>query len=347
MEWAKLRSHARFNLATSGIRSVTALEFSAPNEQLEINSPGAYGYAPLQERIARHEGVAPECIVAAAGTSMANHLAMAAVLEPGDEVLIEQPTYGLLLDAANYLGARVRRFQRKPETGFAVDPDEIGRLVTAQTKLIVLTNLHNPTGALIDAETLRTIGDVAARSGAHVLLDEVYLEMVWDRKRTGLRNEFIITNSLTKAYGLSGLRCGWVVASPQLAQRMWRLNDLFGVNAAFPADQLSVVAFERLEKFRARAHSLLQVNRPLLDAFLDSRRDLECFRPPGGTVFFPRPRKGETEALVRLLREKFETSVVPGRFFEMPEHFRIGIGGETAELQAGLERLGKALDELS
>jgi aspartate/methionine/tyrosine aminotransferase len=358
MEWAKLHSHARFNLATSGILSVATADFPKPNEQLEINAPGAYGYAPLQEGIARHEGVTPECIVAAAGTSMANHLAMAAVLEPGDEVLIEQPTYGLLLDVANYLGAHVRRFQRRPETGYTLDLAEIEKAMLPQTRLIVLTNLHNPSGALVSENTLRALAEIAIGRGVRVLVDEVYLDMLSDSSvprafalgqsmRAGNENPFIVTNSLTKAYGLSGLRCGWIVAPPPLAQRMWHLNDLFGVNAAFPADQLSIIAFDHLEKFRERAQRLLTANRPLLDAFLDARPDLECFRPPGGTVFVPRPIRGEGEAFVRLLREKFETSVVPGRFFEMPEHFRIGIGGEAQELRAGLERLGKALDELS
>ncbi len=121
MEWAKLHSHARFNLATSGILSVPATEFPLPNEQLEINAPGAYGYPPLLERIARHAGVAPECVVTAAGTSMANHLAMAALINSGDEILLEYPTYGLLLELAQYLGARVRRFERKAGENFAVD----------------------------------------------------------------------------------------------------------------------------------------------------------------------------------------------------------------------------------
>src|SRR6185503_512354 len=89
--------------------------------------------------------------------------------------------------------------------------------------------------------------------------------------------QFIITNSLTKAYGLSGLRCGWVLAAPELAQRMWRLNDLFGVNAAHPAEQMSVMAFDHLEQFRARSQRLLAANRPLMDAFLDAHAELECF----------------------------------------------------------------------
>ncbi len=107
---------------------------------------------------------------------------------------------------------------------------------------------------------------------------------------------------------------------------------------------MSVMAFDHLEQFRRRASSLLQINRDLLNAFLDSRQDLECFRPHAGTVVFPRLTRGDPEEFFNLLREKYETTVVPGKFFEMPQHFRIGIGGETAELRGGLERLNAALD---
>ena len=104
-------------------------------------------------------------------------------------------------------------------------------------------------------------------------------------------------------------------------------------------------AFDHLDRFRERARRLLENNRALLDAFLDSRSDLECFRPPAGTVVFPRLNRGNPQEFFKLLREKYETSVVPGKFFEMPQHFRIGIGGDTASLRAGLERLNAALDE--
>jgi aspartate/methionine/tyrosine aminotransferase len=110
---------------------------------------------------------------------------------------------------------------------------------------------------------------------------------------------------------------------------------------------MSVTAFDHLEQFRAPARELLTRNRRLLDAFLDSRDDLECFRPPAGSVVFPRLRSGDPERFFQLLRDKYETSVVPGRFFEMPNHFRLGIGGPTEELRQGLERLGAALDEFS
>jgi len=355
MEWAKTRSHAKFNLATSGLIGVSRAEFPLRLEELEINAPGGYGYAPLQQRLAQHAGVPEECVVAAAGTSMANHLAMAAVLEAGDEVLLEQPVYGPILDAAEYLGASVKRLPRRFESNFAIDLDEFERALTPSTRLIVLTNLHNPSGALIPSETLLAIGKLAHRIGARVLVDEVYLEMLFDRAApccfpigesiaTASENPFIVTTSLTKVYGLSGLRCGWILAAPDLAHRMWLLNDLFAATAAHPAERMSVMAFDHFEQFRERARALLTTNRALLDSFLDSRRDLECFRPPAGTVVFPRLTHGDPQTFFQLLREKYETTVVPGEFFEMPRHFRIGIGADTAALRAGLERLGSALD---
>ena len=358
MEWAKTLSHAKFNLATSGLLGVAFPEFPLRLENLEINAPGAYGYAPLIQRLAHHAGVPEESVVTAAGTSMANHLAMAAVLDPGDGVLLEQPAYGPILDAAEYLGARIKRISRRFENGFAIDAVEMAQAITSGTRLIVLTNLHNPSGALMPAETLRAIGKLALPARAHVLVDEVYLEMFFGRGAPFCfpigqtlapadDNPFIVTSSLTKVYGLSGLRCGWIIASPALARRMWLLNDLFAATGAHPAERMSVMALDHLDQFRERARTLLAANRVLLDAFLDSRRDLECFRPPAGTVVFPRLARGDPQSFFKLLREKYETTVVPGEFFEMPRHFRIGIGGDTAGLRAGLECLSAALDEFA
>ena len=358
MEWAKTRSHAKFNLATSGLLGVPFPEFPLDLKNLEITAPGGYGYAPLNQRLASHAGVPENCVVAATGTSMANHLAMAAILEPGDEVLIELPAYGPFLDVAEYLSVRVKRIPRRFDTGFAIDLEELQHAITPGTRLIVLTNLHNPSGALLTEEMILAIGKMALRADAHVLMDEVYLEMLFGQSSpfsfhigkslaTAGDNPFIVTSSLTKVYGLSGLRCGWILASPEFAERMWLLNDLFGSVAAHAAERMSVMAFDHLEQFRQRARSLLASNRVLVAAFLDSRPDLECFRPPAGTVVFPRLTHGDPQAFLKLLREKYETTVVPGEFFEMPQHFRLGIGGDTASLRAGLERLSSALDEFA
>src|SRR5215470_15799407 len=137
MLWSKTQSRARFNLATSGVASFPLRELPVKLETLEINgSDNGYGYPPLQKAIATHHGVDPDCIVESAGTSMANHLAMAAIIEPGDEVLIERPAYGPILDVAHYLRANVRRFVRPRENGWAVDPGEVLRTITPKTRLI-------------------------------------------------------------------------------------------------------------------------------------------------------------------------------------------------------------------
>jgi aspartate/methionine/tyrosine aminotransferase len=348
LEWAKLCSATKYNLATSGIMGYPLSELPVRVEELEINGPTQYGYAPLQERLARLCGVTPDCVVEAAGTAMANHLAMAALAEPGDDVLIEQPTYGPISEAASYLGGNLLRFERREENDFQIDPKDVQRAITTKTRLICLTNLHNPTGALTDEATLMRIGEIAQKVGARVLVDEVYLPMVYGqtvRSSFLLGEVFVVTTSLTKAYGLSGLRCGWILASPELATRMWRLNDLFSATPVNVGRQLSVLALDHLEKIDARAGRILEANRASLNNFFQARTDLSGFRSRWGTVSFPRLLRGSVDGFCEFLRERYETSVVPGRYFEMPDHFRVGIGGDVAMTTEGLKRLGAALDE--
>jgi aspartate/methionine/tyrosine aminotransferase len=344
MHWAKMQSRAQFNLATSGVASFPIAELA--HGPLELSRNGSYGYLPLQNVIAQRYGVDPDCVVAAAGTSMANHLAMAALIDPGDEVLIEHPAYELLVSTALFLGARVNRFARSEERGYALDPAEVRCALTPDTKLIVITNLHNPSSALAGEEVLREIGDLARSAGAHVLMDEVYLDAVYENTpRTSflLGPEFIVTNSLTKVYGLSGLRCGWILAEPDLARAMWRLNDLFGVNAPHPAELLSVAAFAQLDRIRERSRKIVEADRALLNEFLDTHPAVSAPRTSFGTTAFLRLRSGKADDFLERLRAEYDTSAVPGRFFEMPDHFRIGMGVDTAMFREGLHRMGQAL----
>jgi hypothetical protein len=348
MIWAKTRSQARFNLASSGLMNYPLAELDVQLADIELSGPSLYGYEPLQRALAAKCGVTPDCVVAATGTSGANHLVMALLLQPGDEVLIEHPAYELLVATAQHLGATVKRFNRNFARGFAVEPEEIARLVTPRTRLIVITNLHNPSSAYTDEATLCAVGEIARAAGARVLVDEVYLDALFERAPPSafhLGAEFVVTNSLTKVYGLSGLRCGWILAEPALAERLWQLNDLFGVIAAHPAERLSCLALAQLPRIAARAQTLLAANRAALNSFLTTRTELDCLPHEHGTVVFPRWRGGDVARLCELLREKYETTVVPGHFFAAPAHFRLGLGGDTATFTAGLERLGVALDE--
>ena len=349
MHWAKTSSTAKYNLATSGLGNLKLRDLRVSLDDLEITD-GGYGYEPLMTAIGERYRVNTESIVTAAGTTFANHLAVAGIIKPGDEVLVEQPAYEPMLAAIRYLGADVKRFPRSFKNGFQIQPEQLEPLITRNTRLIVITNLHNPSGVLIEDSTLKRIGELARSVGARVLVDEVYIETLFEESpRTSfhLGNEFVVTSSLTKAFGLSGLRCGWIFAEPELARRMWLLNDLFASTPVHSGERLSVAAFDQLAEIGARAQQLLDRNRRILNDFLDTREDLDVVRPEFGTVMFPRVRRGTSEALCRLLQEKYETSVVPGSFFEMPEHFRVGIAGETEALEAGLDRLGRALEEIN
>lgn len=349
MEWAKLHSGARFNLATSGLPHLPLRDLRVRLEDLELTSDAGYGYPPLLEAIARHTGAEPENVVLAAGTAMANHLALAGLVEAGDEVLIEDPAYPMMAAVAAYRGAQVRGFPRRIEDGFRIDPDEVRRALSPRTRVIVVTNLHNPSSVLTDRETLSALAALAEEAGAWLLVDEAYLEAVFEQTPATafhLGARVVVTSSLTKVYGLSGLRCGWVLAPEDLARRLWRLNDIFGATAPHVPERISVLAFGQLPALRARARQRLAANRPLLEAFLRSHDDLAWVPTRWGTTAFPRLRGGRADEVCARLREVYQTSVVPGRLFGAADSIRIGLGGETAGLREGLSRLGQALDDL-
>jgi aspartate/methionine/tyrosine aminotransferase len=349
MLWAKTRSHAAYNLANSGLAGYPLAELPVKIEDLEINGPSYYGYEPLQNAIAEKCAVATDCVVATNGASMANFLVLSATLSPGDEVLLEHPTYELLLSAAQHIGAEVKRFRRRFEDDFRIDPAEVAQAVTPRTRLIVLTNLHNPSSAPVERQTLQAIGAIARSARARVLVGEIYLDAQFGDTPPSafhLGPEFVVTNSLTKVYGLSGLRCGWILAEPELAQRIWRLNDLMANIPAHAAELLSCIALANLDRIRERSRRILTSNHELFSRWLAERTDLQASDFSWGTIAFPRLLRGSVSELCRVLQLKHETSVVPGEFFGMPEHFRIGLGCETEIFAEGLRRLGMALDEL-
>jgi aspartate/methionine/tyrosine aminotransferase len=261
---------------------------------------------------------------------------------------VERPVYDPLLGIPRFLGARIKRFDRTFEDGFQVDPDRVAKALSRDTRLIILTNLHNPTGALTSTHRLEAVGKLAEEVGARVLVDEVYLESVPGdppAPAATLSPTFVSTSSLTKAYGLSGLRAGWILASPEVAEECRRVRDLVDGVGAFPSELLALIAFENLTALRERARGILDPNFHLLKGFVGGRPELEWVEPRGGSVGFPRIIGSEDcEAFVTLVRENYGTGVVPGHFFEAPSHFRVALGGRKETLEGGLQRLGEALD---
>ncbi len=361
LHWVKRFSTARWNLVNSGILAVKWAELGVDPALFEITGDNGYGWGPLVERIAARYSAKPENVVIAQGASLANFLVMGALLKPGDQVLMESPCYEPLYRAAQFLGAELRFFDRRFEDGYRVDPDRVARALTRRTRLVALTNLHNPTGVFLNDETLRRVGEVAARVGAWVLVDEAYQEFIPNaRPAFHLGDRFISTNSLTKVYGLGGLRCGWVLASAEVAEHARRVTNCVHGEGVLLGEIVSCVAFDRMDWLAERTRLLMAANRPVLDSFLQENRGcLECVPPDAGTICFPRLRHGSTHRdaseLALLLRQKYETSVVAGHFFAAPpgspagdcaHHLRLSFGSNTDTVREGLARVSLALTDL-
>lgn len=347
MEWAKRHPRSRVNLAGSNLLACELTDLPGAREALELHGDNDNGYAPLVGAIAGRYGVTPEMVVTAQGTSGANFLAFAALVKAGDDVLVERPGYDPLMGPPALLGANITRFDRRFEEGYRLDPDAVRAALTPRTRLIVITNAHNPTGVVASDAEVDEIGRIAERHGALVLVDEVYLDTSAEgpaRPAAARSPVFVSTNSLTKSYGLAGLRCGWALAHPDVAESMTRARDIVDGTGAFPAERLSVLAFSLLDRLAERARRLLDANRSTVRAFLESRPEFDYVLPTAGTVVFPRIR-GTADAgpFVERLAREFETDVVPGRFFQAPAHFRVGFGGRPEVLREGLAQIGKAL----
>jgi len=348
LEWSRTRPAVPFDLALSNVLTCTIQDLPGAGDALELSGTNDQGYAPLLDAIASRYGVRPTQVTTAAGTSGANFLVFAALLERGDDVIIERPAYDALTGAAQAFGARILRFDRRFEDGYMLDPDRVKYALTPRTKLIVITSPHNPTGALADGASLRAVGRMAEQAGAHVLVDEVYLDAV-DASRpvaATMGDVFITTSSLTKSYGLAGLRCGWVLSSDRTAVRFRRIRDVVDGGGSIVTERLGVLAFENLERLIERARDLLRVNGELVRHALSNEQNLEWVDPAGGTVLFPRI-VGVNDAsrfVDRLLTER-QTAVVPGRLFECRSHFRLGYGGTTESVRHGLDALRAALND--
>ncbi len=352
LRWAKVRPRVTHDLASSGLLPVTTAELlgdARARDAFEITGPSDEGFLPLRQAIGARYGLTADHITIAPGAAGANFQSFLALVKAGDDVLIESPGYDPLIAAVKALGARVTLFERTWQHGFALDPAAIRSALTPATTLIVISNAHNPSGALADTNTLREIGAMARSVGARVLVDEVYAEAQHDDRpmpmpAATLGDEFVTTSSLTKAYGLAGLRCGWIVASPELSERIRITRDVIDGSGAFIAERVAAIALGEIDRLRLRARQLLGENFMALKAMAASHPRLEWLEPVAGTTAFPRLRGvDDATPFVDTLMSDYDTAVVPGHFFQAPAHIRIAFGGDPVKFRASLAELDRAL----
>lgn len=354
MYWAKTRPAAEFDLVASNMLAVSVDELEGARDALELTAVNDEGYAPLVEGIAAHYGVTPDRVMTSIGCSGANFLVVASHVKAGDSVLMESPGYDPLAGASRLMGANVRYFERRAGDGFAVSPAAIRAALTPDTKLVIVTSPHNPSGATMERATLESLDQLSAETGVQILVDEAYLDIVrllaedpeQFPRAASVSSRLISTSSLTKSYGLNGLRCGWAVVPPGMAHRLRRTRDVIDGVGSAPADRLAALAFTQLARLGDRAKQHAARNMEVMRNFLAGQPRLQLVTPPRASILFPRMvDTSNTDAFAERAAQAFGVAVVPGRYFGAPAHIRLSVAGPTAKLTAGLERLGAALAE--
>ena len=353
--WAKSRQPAPIDLAGSNLLHCALEDLPGARGALELTASNDNGYAPVVDAIAAHYRVDRARVACATGCSGANFLVAATLLGAGDDVLIERPTYDPLIGACRLMGANVLRFDRAFSNGYGVDPGAVAHAVTPQTRLIVVTSPHNPSGAAAGDDALHEVIQIAERAGAHVLVDEVYLDAASaargtfgpDLSAARFEGPLIVTSSLTKSYGLAGLRSGWAIAPPAVAERLRRTRDV--VDNASPAvsDRLAALAWSLIPQLTTRAGTLLSGNLERAREFFLGHPQFELAEQPWCSVVFPRVAgASDADAWIQRVLHERGVAVAPGRFFEAPAHFRISLAGKPEALDAGLNALSAVSREL-
>ena len=352
--WAKTRESAAIDLAGSTLLACTLDDLPGAREAFDVVARNDNGYAPLMAALATHYGRTADHVATASGCSGANFITVAALVGAGDHVLMERPGYDPLPAACRIVGARVEFFDRLFERHYRIDLDDLDHRITPATRLIIVSTPHNPSGAELDRDTLVALGRMADRVGAHVLVDEVYLdaaslvrgEAPTKASAARLDGPFVVTNSLTKSYGLSGARTGWMIAAPAVTERLRRTRDVVDNLASAPSDRLAAFAFSKMRVLSERTRDLLSGNLDRAKRFLALHPQLEVAVLPESSIIFPRLAGcADADPFVAHLFARHGVAVAPGRFFDAPPHIRISLAGATETLEAGLARLGQALGE--
>lgn len=352
-----------FNLSESGVRPLTMRELVEDPATLEalLDQPLVYsqsnGTIALRQAIsALYPGAGVDHVEVTNGGSEANLVVTWRLVEPGDEVVMLVPNYMQTWGLARAFGGTVRQWRMVEDTAagrWRPDLDALGSLVTPRTKLIVLCNPNNPTGARLTAAELDAIARVADGCGAWILSDEIYRGAELDGQETasmwGRSPRAIVTSGLSKAYGLPGLRIGWIVAPPELTASFWSYHDYTTIAPGTLSDRMAQVALApgRRERLLERTRGILRANLPALERWLTAAGGFEWTRPEAGAILYVRyAHPVNSTTLVTRLREEKSVLVVPGDHFGMDGYLRLGFGEPLDYMHGGLSRLGDLLASL-
>jgi aspartate/methionine/tyrosine aminotransferase len=359
---SKVEKVVDYNLSESGVHPVTISELvddPAVIEELlttELDYPQTNGIPELRENIAAlYPSATPDNVLVTVGCAEANFITLHTLLAPGDEIVVMLPNYMQIWGIAHNYGMPLKPFHLKEERGWAPDLDELHDAISEKTKLVAVCNPNNPTGYILTEEEMDTIVAAAARVGAWLLADEVYggAERLTDTQTPtfwGRYDRVLAMGSLSKAYGLPGLRIGWVVAPTDTVDDIWARHEYTTIDATMLSNKLAAIALSPQVRPRIiqRTRDYIRRGFPVLDAWLESHEGTFSLIPPrAAAIAFARYHFdiNSTGLVDRLIHEK-SVLIVPGDHFGLDHYLRISFGLPHDYLRAGLDRIHELIVEL-
>lgn len=353
-------NRVELNIAESGVEPLSVRELVGDGVDLQrvldarLGYPQTNGSEELRERIAAlYPGARAENVLLTCGGAEANYLVTWGLVERGDEVVFMQPNYMQVAGLARGFGAEVKPWWLREELQWAPNVDELSRVVTPKTKMIAVCNPSNPTGAVLSEDTMDAICAAARKVGAWILADEVYRGAEFNGVTTpsfyGRYERVLCTAGLSKAYGLPGLRTGWLVGPAEMAEKLWGYHDYTSIGPTMLTDRIASLALkpERHARLLERTRKILRDNYPVMHNWLRQHENLFKHVAPraGAIAWIGFRKKWNSAGVAEELRAKKGVLLVPGEQFAMPGYLRIGFGEDPGKLQKALGRFDEWIAE--
>jgi aspartate/methionine/tyrosine aminotransferase len=351
----------QINLADSSVKcanvsDLLADEDPSPLLELPLYYPEVNGTTLLRERIAAlYPNASAANVLVTVGAAQANWMVCSTLLEAGDEVIVVSPGYRQVWGLAKNADCRVKETQLRQENNWRLDVDELERLATPKTKLISIVNPNNPTGSILSREEMRRIVGICRKTGSWLHADEVYRGTELDAEETpsfwGMYERAICVNSISKAYGLAGLRIGWAVAAPEMVEELWRRHEYAVIAAAGPSMRLAEIALlpAKRKMLLDRQKKLSREGHAVLESWVRAQegRFSVCKAVATSIAFVGYNFDMPSAELANLIRRKASVLVAPGSYLGTENYLRITVGYEQEKVRTALERIGAVAAELA
>lgn len=346
--------NVKFNLTESSFRDTHFSELGLDLQDLVLCYGDHMGHSKLRELLAQDFDVRGDDVLLTVGAASALFIIATSLLQPGDRLLVIRPNYATNIETPRAIGAQIDFFDLTFEQGFRIDIDALAARIQPDTRLVSITSPHNPTGVMLAESELRRLVEITAEKGCLLLVDETYRDMAYAALpplAASLGSHVISVASLSKTYGLPGIRLGWLVCQDAtLMQTFLAAKEQIFICGSMLDEEVAWQYLKKRDRFLPAIRTKIAENRDVVLQWLTGETRIECIHPQGGVVCFPRIKKSAgigIENFYRVLNKTYQTFVGPGHWFEQDRTFmRIGFGWpSTAELKQGLENISRSLDE--